>query len=444
MSPELSDKKNTTHKSVLRAPALVALSLTVAALFFAGVAAAQPPPTKVVLEKAKMVEAPVTITLVGPVRPARSSRVASELSGVVAEMPVREGDRVEQGQPLCLLNTDSLKFQLASGQARLKALASRHEELLAGTRKEDIARFQALHEEAIAERDRWQFEFDRVERLYSGSESNAKEISDTRASFLAADQRRMAAKAAFDLAQAGPRQEVIAQAAFDVAEQQAAASRLETDLKKAVIRAPFSGHIVSRAVEVGEWVPAGGTVATMVELSTVLVWVDAPESTLPFLEVGAPARVRIDALNRSFDGVIKHVMREADRAARTFPIEVELQNQNDVLAAGMFARATVPAGPSKAALAVPKDTLVTSDGTDRVGLVVQTPQGSTAMLAPVSIGASVGDWITITSGNIREGDPVVVRGTENLSPFSMPVVIVDEQGTPVTADALPPAPSVQK
>jgi RND family efflux transporter MFP subunit len=384
-----------------------------------------------------MVEAPATITLVGTVRPARSSRVASELSGVVAEMPVREGDRVEQGQPLCLLNTDSLKLQLASAQARLKALASRHEELLAGTRKEDIARFQALHEEAIAERDRWRFELDRVEKLYSGSESNAKEISDTRASYLAADQRRVAAKAAFDLAQAGPRQETIAQAAFEVAGQQAAVARLETDLKKAVIRAPFTGHVVSRAVEIGEWVPSGGTVATMVELSTVLVWVDAPESALPYLEVGAPARVKVDALGRSFDGVIKHVMREADRAARSFPLEIELQNPKDMLAAGMFARATVPAGPSKAALAVPKDTVVTSDGTDHVGLVTQGPQGPTAMLVPVSVGASVGDWIAVLSGQISDGDLVVVRGNENLLPFPMPVVIVDEQGTPVAANAPP-------
>ncbi len=409
------------------------------ALAIAAVAQAQPPPTKVVLDKAKMVEAPVTITLVGTVRPARSSRVASELPGVVADMPVREGDHVEQGQPLCSLNVDSLKLQLASAQARLKSLQSRHEELLTGSRKEDIARFQALHEEAIAERDRWRFELDRVEHLYSGSESNAKEISDTRASFLSADQRRVAAKAAFDMAQTGPRQETIAQAAFEVAEQQAIASRLETDARKAVIRAPFAGHIVSRAVEVGEWVPAGGTVATMVELSTVLVWVNAPESALPFLEIGAPARVKIDALGRSYDGVIKHVMREADRAARTFPLEIELQNPRDVLAAGMFARATVPAGPGKAALAVPKDSVVTSDGTDHIGLMVPGPQGPTAMLVPVSVGASVGDWIAITSGGISEGDSVVVRGNENLMPFPKPVVIVDEQGTPV-ASAPPNAP----
>ena len=408
-----------------------------AASLVAAVANAQPPPTKVVLDKAKIVDAPVTITLVGSVRPARSSRVASELAGVVAEMPVREGDRVEQGQPLCSLNVDSLTLQLASAKARLESLQSRHEELLAGTRKEDIARYQALYEEAIAERDRWWFELDRVEKLYSGSESNAKEISDTRASFLSAEQRRIAAKAALELAQAGPRAETIAQAAFEVAEQQAAASRLENDLKKAVIRAPFTGYIVSRAVEVGEWVAVGGTVATMVELSTVLVWVDAPESALPFLEVGAAARVKIDALGRSFDGVIKHVMREADRAARTFPFEIELQNPDNLLAAGMFARATVPAGPRKTALAVPKDAVVTSDGSDRVGLVTSGPQGPTALLIPVSVGASVSDWVTITSGNIQEGDSVVVRGTENLMPFPMPVVVVDEQGTPVAANSPP-------
>lgn len=402
---------------------------------------AQPPVVKVVLEKAKTVEAPMTITLVGTVRPARSSRIASELSGVVAKMPVRQGDRVEQGQELCALNSDSLALQLESSRARLRSLESRHAELLAGTRKEDLARFQALYDEAVAERNRWEFERERVEKLYSGSESNAKEISDTRASHLSAEQRRLAARAALDMAVAGPRPEIIAQAAHEVEEQRASVQRFETDLKKAVIRAPFSGHIVSRAVEIGEWVPAGGTVATMVELESVLVWVDAPESAFPFLEVGAAARVKIDALGRSFDGTIKHLMREADRAARTFPVEIEIANPDDVLAAGMFARATIPAGPSQPALAVPKDAILTSGGIDKVGVVSQGPQGTTAMLVPVVVGNSVSDWITIVSGGVRDGDSVVVRGTENLLPFPMPVVVVDSQGTPVAAaptSAVPP------
>jgi RND family efflux transporter MFP subunit len=413
----------------------------IAILMFASPASSQPPPTKVVLEKARTVDAPATITLVGTVVPARSSRVASELSGVVAKMQVREGDLVEQGQPLCSLNVDSLTLQLAAELARLQSLKSRHEELLAGTRPEEIARAKALHEESIAERDRWRFELDRVAKLYSGSESNAKEISDTRASFLAAEQRMLAAQAEYDQAKSGPRKETIAQAAHEVAQHQAVVDRLQSDLRKADIRAPFAGHVVSRAVEIGEWVAAGGTVATMIELSTVLVWVDAPESVLPFLVVGEGARVKIDALGRSFDGIIKHVMREADRTARTFPFEIEIKNTDGILAAGMFARATVSAGPKRAALAVPKDAVVTNAGVDRVGVVTQGPQGAMATLVSVTTGMSVGDWITITSEGIKEGDAVVIRGTENLMPFPSPVLIVDAQGTPVANAGAPAAPA---
>ena len=415
------------------------LILLVVAISGPNVAVSQPPPVKVVLEQAKTVDAPITITLVGTVRPARSSRVASELSGVVAQMDVREGDQVEEKKPLCSLNVDSLRLQIASAESRLKALKARHEELLAGTRKEDIARFEALYEEAIAERDRWKFERERVEKLYSGADANAKEIYDTRASHLAAEQRRIAAQAAYDLAKAGSRKETIAQAAFEVAEQQATVERLQSDLQKAVIRAPFKGHIVSRAVEVGEWVPAGGAIVTMIELASVLVWVDVPEDVLPHLAPGDPSRVKIDALGRTFEGEVKHVMREADRTARTFPVEIELQNPQGLLAAGMFARATLQAGPSRTVLAVPKDAVVTSDGIDRVGLVIQGKDGPMAMLAPVTVGMSVGDWITVTSPNLKDGDWVVVRGTENLFPFPNAVIVVDERGTPVAFGEVPPA-----
>lgn len=413
------------NQTILKSVAVLIL------LLVATSASAQPPPARVVLEAVRKVEAPVTITLVGTVVPARTSRVASELSGVVSEMHVREGDAVEQGQPLCSLNVDSLTLQLAAEEAKLLSLKSRHEELLAGTRAEDISRYKALHEESIAERNRWQFELERIEKLYSGSESNAKEISDTRASFLAAEQRMVAAKSAYDLATAGPRKETIAQAAHEVAQHQAVVDRLKSDLRKAVIRAPFTGHVVTRSVEVGEWVSAGGAVATMIELRTVLVRVDAPESALPFLVVGSKARVKVDALGQSFDGTIKHVMREADKTARTFPIEIEIRNEEEKLAAGMFARATVPAGASRSTLAIPKDAIVTSGGVDRVGLVTHGDGGPVATLVPVTAGMSVGDWITISSDNIKEGDRVVIRGTENLMPFPTPVLIVDAQGSPV-------------
>jgi multidrug efflux pump subunit AcrA (membrane-fusion protein) len=381
-------------------------------------------------------EAPSTITLVGTVRPVRRSEVGSEIAGIVAEMPVRQGDQVSAGGVICKLNRDALTFLLEESKARLSMLQARHEELLAGTRTQELSRLKALWDEASAEHARWDFEMKRVEKLYEGSDSNAKELYDTRADFLRAEQRMAAARAAYDLGLEGPRKEAIAQAAYEVAEQQAVARRIESDLEKTVIRAPFAGFVVNRSVEVGEWIAAGGTVVEMIELASVLVRVDAPEAAFSYVKLGEPARLRIDALGRSFEGKIKHVIRQANLQARTFPVEIEVDNNSGLLAAGMFARVTVAAGPRERVVAIPKDALVEREGIVYAAMAMPGQQGGMmGMLVGVTVGADVEDWITITSGNIRPGTLVITRGTESILPFPMPIEIVDKTGSPV---AMPP------
>lgn len=379
-----------------------------------------------------MRSAPTTITLVGTVDPRRRSNIGSEIAGIVAEMPVRQGDLVKTGQLLCKLRDDILTLRLTEAQANLGALAVRHEELLAGLRPEELTRLKAILDETASEEERWTFEMKRIERLYEGSVSNAKEYQDTLAEFRAAERRRIAAQASYELGVAGPRQEEIARAAYDVAEQQAVVDRLKSELEKTSIRSPFDGFVTKRASEVGEWVAVGGAILEIIDLSSVLVRVNVPEFALPYVQVDDRARVMVDALKRTFDGRVKHVIRQADEKARTFPVDIEVDNPEALLSGGMFARAAVPAGSETEAVAVPKDAIVERDGIANVAIVIPGRQGGTVgMLVSVTVGADVGDWITITSGNVQPGTIVITRGNEHVLPFPTPVSIVDDKGVPV-------------
>jgi len=392
----------------------------------------QMPPMKVVIEKAEMKDAPATIKLVGSVRPVRRSIIASEIEGIVAEILAREGDFVQSGDPLCRLVTDTLLAQLDEARAKRDALQARHEEFLAGTRPEELRRLKAWFDEAKADAERWTKEVTRVEALYKGSSSNEKEVYDTQAEARRAEMRMVAAQAAYDTAVEGPRKEEIARAAHDLAAEQAVVARLEMDLKKAVVQAPFTGYIVNRRIEQGEWLPRGGSVFDMVDLSTVLVRVNVPEYAIPFVEVGKPANVQVDALKEGFAGRIKHVIREADPAARTFPVDIEVDNADGRIAAGMFARGVVPSGPSEPVVAVPKDAVVRREGDVFLAMAMPSDQGGlVAMLLPVTTGADIGEWITLSSKNVQPGALVVIRGNENLLPFPMPVIQVDLNGNPV-------------
>jgi len=389
---------------------------------------------RVVVAKAVTIEAHATTTLVATVQPVRRSQVASEIAGIVDEISVRQGDLVDANAVLCQLNADSLRFQLAEAQANRDALQSVLEELEAGTRKEELVRLEALAEEAVAEFDRWKFEVDRVSKLYEGRDSNAKEFTDATANFRVAERRMIAAKANLNLGKEGPRKEEIARARHDVREQQAVVDRIKRELDKTTIRSPYRGFVVRRDVEVGEWVSAGGPIVELVDLSSVLVRVDVPESALPYVHEGAAVRVEVDALGRSFDGTIQHIMRDADPAARTYPVEIEVPNPKNSLAGGMFARATIPSGEKGSVVAVPRDAVVERNGVAQIGVIVPGKEGLTALLVNVTVGVEVGDQIAVTSGNIQPGTQVVTHGTERLFPFPTPVLVVDEKGTPVPQD----------
>jgi multidrug efflux pump subunit AcrA (membrane-fusion protein) len=434
------------HPFVVRA---VRCSLVILILGLAGLRAeAQFGPTLIVTAKAEMRQLPYTLALVGTVEPFRRSTIGAEMAGLVTAMPLRQGDRAETGTVFCQLNDDLLARDLARAEARLAALRSRLEELERGTRPEVIARLRAELAAEAALAERWVFELGRVRRLQGENYANEREYQDALADQLAADSRRAAAQAELDEAVAGPRAEVIAQARHDVVEQEAVVARIRTEIEKTKIAAPFTGFVARRFAEVGNWMGVGGPVVELIDIERVLVRVDVPESAIAYATVGAPASVRIDALKEVFDGVIRHVIPQADEAARTFPVEIELPNPEYRLKAGMFARATVPAGPATEQLAVPADALIDNRGAIQVAMIVPGENGKMAIPTPVTLGAVAGGWVAITSGNLPPGAEVATYGNERLV-YPQPVKVVRTQaevdapasaGAPPNAEQSPPGP----
>ncbi len=409
-------------------------------------AVAQPAPTRVAVATAQIRELPTSTTLVGTVEPGTRSLIATEVAGIVREMPVRQGDYVEHDAVICKLDDNAVQLQLRQAQARLANLKAQLAELEAGTRNTELERLKAMYDSALAEVDRWKFERERIRGLYGEAQSNQKEVYDTNASYLTAEAMMHAAKAQYDEGVEGPRSETIEQARQAVAEQEAVVAILERDLNETAIRAPFSGHVVHREAEVGQWIDKGDTVVELVDLSTVLVNVDAPEKAIPFVQVGNPVVVSIDALQDQFAGAVKHVIPQADEAARTFPVEVEVKNDRHVLKAGMFARATLRTGPDQSTVVVPKDAISRTMGAAYVAMIGPGGEGATmAYPTPVTVGLDVDDWIAVTSGNLAPGTQVVVRGNEMITlmmaPAPVEIIEVDGMAVPTAATSEAAAPA---
>ncbi len=391
------------------------LLLLVACAAIPAPALAQFGPTPVIVCPVVEQEMPPSIRLVGNVLADRSAVVATEVAGVVAEVLAHEGQQVHAGDVLVRLDPMPAQFRVAEARAELQTRAAYLAELEAGTRKEEIRRQQAASDEAQAMYDKWLHEKRRVTELSARDQSNPKELHDTEMEYLAAERRLMQEKARLEIALNGPRQEEIARAKFAVAAQQAVLQRLERELARTEIRAPFDGAIVVRQAELGEWLSEGGAVCEMVAIDSVKIRVDVPERVIRFATIGASCSMEIEALRQTRIGEIRRVIPRAADVARSFPVEIDLKNTDRALLPGMFVTAYLPAGPSGKRTLVSKDAIV-ARGTSKQVFVIRPGEKGAAMALPVSVetGLERLGLVEIIAPEIKAGDQVVCRGNERL------------------------------
>lgn len=360
---------------------------------------------------------------VGTVMPVKKATIGSAVDGRVVEFPIEEGQRVESGEKLAQLLTETIKLELAAAEAELELRQHQLEQLVNGSRPEEIEQARARmaaaklrHEFLVSRRDRMQ-----AMGRNRGAISE-EQLEEAISSAGEAEQAYFEAQAAYQLAVEGPRAELIAQAKDQVAIQQALVENLRDRIQKHTIISRFAGYVTTEHTEIGQWVNRGDPIAEVVALDQVEVVAQVVEASIPFVRPSAQVRVEIPTYgDRLFEGTVIMSSPQADLRARTFPVRVLIENEitedGPTLRAGMYARVALPVGKQKPALLVPKDAIVLG-GPQPMVYVVDTQAADSQSVVrpvPVSLGVSSGPLIEV-SGQLAEGDQVVVEGNERLRP----------------------------
>ncbi|GAB4257272.1 MAG: hypothetical protein Kow0092_03970 [Deferrisomatales bacterium] len=318
------------------------------------------PPKPVVTAPVERAAVRPRVVLVGTVRPRYDSLVAAEVGGIVHRVGARRGQPVRRGAVLAVLRDADLEDELASARAEVKLAQAERAKAEA-----DLARARELVEKQVAP----------VEQLDSA--------------------RRDA----------------------EVWEQRLAIARstlrmLENRAGRQTVRAPFDGVVVEEHAEVGEWVPKGGPVARVVDYAVVLVRVPVPEQYVVGLGPGQSVAVTFDAVpGGAFAGAVAAVIPVGDAQARTFPVEVRVDNSEGLVRPGMTGRVSLPAGEPREESLVPKDALVPRGPATLVYAVVE----GKAVEVPVEVVGYEGDKAAVR-GPLPPGAPVIVRGNERVRP----------------------------
>lgn len=363
-------------------------------------------------------------TFVGTVMPLKKAIIGSAVDGRVIEFPMNEGDRVERGQTLAQLLTDTIQLECEAAEAELDLRKEELAELENGSRPEEIEQARARMIGAEARMNFMRARRTRAENLFNRNQAISEEERDEMVSAaIEAEQAYLETKEAYQLTVEGPRKEQIAQGRAQVAMQQATVDRLKDQISKHTIVSRFPGYVTAEHSEVGQWVKQGDPVAEVAELDEVEVTAYVVEQHVPFLRLGMPVQVEIPAIpNRTFEGQLTAIVPQADVQARTFPVKVRVKNETTdagpLLKSGMYARVTLPTGNRQSALLVPKDALVLGGQQTMVYVVdgagPDAKQGKVRPV-PVQLGVASGRLMQV-SGPLQPGQLVVVRGNERLRP----------------------------
>ena len=192
--------------------------------------------------------------------------------------------------------------------------------------------------------------------------------------------------------------------------QEAVVEGVEDNIGKCTITAPFDGRITEESTEVGQWLKKGDSVISMLQLDYVKVRVPVPEKYIQDLNVGDESEVSFPALGSiTRTGHIVHIVPQADKRARTFPVYIKIDNKDELIKSGMFAEATFEMGALLSATMILKEGIVRRGGGKFVYLAVD----GKVTEVPVQTGIAHKNLIQIM-GDIKPGIDVIVRGNERV------------------------------
>jgi RND family efflux transporter MFP subunit len=320
------------------------------------------------------------VTLQGEFIPYQDIMVHAKVSGYVSMIKVDIGDRVKQGDLLAKLEIPELQDNINRAKAKLSATGQEIDEAQANytnlhllyQRLADVAK---AHPSLVAQQDL--------------DTAKSKEIGALGALGAAQEHRD---------------------------EAQAELGRLNTLAAYENITAPFDGIITNRFADLGSLIQAGTSSDTqslpLVQLaqdSLLRLRFPVPEAQTPLIENGKQVEITVPALDRTFIGTIIRSAWLINRSTRTMTTEVDVENPQGLIKAGMYAYVKLPLRVAHQALAVPLQALTIGDSPS----VMVLAKDGRLEERKVKVGIRTADKAEVVSG-LEEGDPVVVGNRAGL------------------------------
>ncbi len=295
---------------------------------------------------------------IGTVEFEQNSKLASKIEGYVTKVNFSSGDRVKKGDILAILDSEILNITIKSAKASLNIVKTE----LANARKN-------LH---------------RYEKLIQ-DKSIAQNIYDNSLLKVQVLQNRVLV--------------------------------LKSNLKKSytnkeykTIKAPFSGIIVSKSIQKGQWINRGEQIAKLLNTSVINILFDIPMKYINTLN--AKEKYEIVINNTTYKALIYAKLPVGNKLTRMFPIKFQLKIDSDkFIFDGIQASVKLPIKAKQLSFIVPRDSIVKRAGKDVVFIV----DDAKARMLDVEIVGYESTNVGVRNPELKVGQKVIIKGNERIS-----------------------------
>ena len=312
----------------------------------------------------------------GSVESEQRATLAARLTTTVTERYVKEGDVVEQGQPLLLLD--------------------------ATEQQQELARLRATADRVRADLEYWQGQLKADQRLFKDGSISEQKLQET--------------------------QRQVAMLNASLAENRHAMATAETRLGYAEVTAPFAGVVQSLLIDTGETVSTGTPLLELVDPQRLKAVINAPQTDRGQLAPGLRVYLRLHHLAVGAMGEIGRIYPAVDAISRNVTLDVPFPNDNSLIQPGMSVEAEVELARFESALVVPLQAVQQREGREGIFVVRE----GRAVWQAVATGVTQGGRVQLLDG-IAAGEQVITTPYPALESGSVVQVYVKSEPVPASA-----------
>ena len=352
--------------------------------------------------------------------------VMSQAAGLqIIEVFAERGDFVNRGQVLAKLNNKAISAQRIEAAGSLAQAQARLDELLAGTRTEEIAQAEARIENAKSAIAQAESNLALVQKRVERNRNLEKEGAITRDSFdevLSQEQVQTAnlagakaslaeAEQALKQSKAGSRPQTIAQSRAELTQAQGRLAVIDAQLNDTTIVAPTSGVIAVRDARVGQISSTSEMLFSIIKNGRLELRLQIPETLINRVQLDQKVQISSNSnQDLKLAGKVREIDPVVDDSSRQATVKVDLPNSR-LLKPGMFLQAAINTNSSLGQV-VPVEALLPQSGNNAIAFVVQSD--NTVKAQTVKMGEILsGQTVEVIDG-LNSGDRIVLKGAAYL------------------------------